>query len=76
MSFQSFCCVDKKGVLSWANPTAEKVFFMTKQTSDKQDSEQISTSRFVDEIIMESSAESKKGHKKKRTVSGMNGKYN
>ena len=25
---QSFCCVDKKGILSWPNPTAEKVFFM------------------------------------------------
>ncbi|XP_064610858.1 transmembrane protein 94-like isoform X2 [Liolophura sinensis] len=71
-SVTSFCCVDKKGVLSWANPTAEKVFFMTKQPSDKQDS-QISTSRFVDEIIMESSAESKKGHKKKRNLSSMNG---
>lgn len=22
------CCVDKKGILSWANPTAEKVFFL------------------------------------------------
>jgi len=26
---QSFCCVDKKGVLSWPNPTAEKVFILT-----------------------------------------------
>ena len=27
-SVQSFCCVDKKGILSWPNPTAEKVFFI------------------------------------------------
>lgn len=25
---QVLCCVDKKGVLSWPNPTAEKVFFL------------------------------------------------
>lgn len=25
----SFCCVDKKGLLSWPNPTAEKVFILT-----------------------------------------------
>lgn len=26
-SLTSLCCVDKKGLLSWPNPTAEKVFF-------------------------------------------------
>ncbi|KAG1650697.1 Transmembrane protein 94 [Nymphon striatum] len=26
-SMTSLCCVDKKGLLSWPNPTAEKVFF-------------------------------------------------
>ena len=26
---KSFCCIDKKGVLSWPNPTAEKVFILT-----------------------------------------------
>ena len=25
------CCVDKKGVLSWPNPTAEKVFFLSRK---------------------------------------------
>jgi len=25
---QALCCVDKKGILSWPNPTAEKVFFL------------------------------------------------
>ena len=31
--FQSFCCVDKKGILSWPNPTAEKVFFLRNDLS-------------------------------------------
>lgn len=26
--FKALCCVDKKGILSWPNPTAEKVFFL------------------------------------------------
>lgn len=25
---QALCCIDKKGILSWPNPTAEKVFFL------------------------------------------------
>lgn len=24
--FQSVCCIDKKGLLSWSNPSAEKIF--------------------------------------------------
>ncbi|XP_070186267.1 transmembrane protein 94-like isoform X2 [Littorina saxatilis] len=28
-SVTSLCCVDKKGILSWANPSAEKVFFFS-----------------------------------------------
>ncbi|CAK1595846.1 unnamed protein product [Parnassius mnemosyne] len=27
-SLSALCCIDKKGVLSWPNPTAEKVFFL------------------------------------------------
>uniref|UniRef100_A0A1B6CIN0 Cation-transporting P-type ATPase C-terminal domain-containing protein n=1 Tax=Clastoptera arizonana TaxID=38151 RepID=A0A1B6CIN0_9HEMI len=27
-SVSALCCVDKKGILSWPNPTAEKVFFL------------------------------------------------
>lgn len=27
-SITALCCVDKKGILSWPNPTAEKVFFI------------------------------------------------
>lgn len=30
---QALCCVDKKGILSWPNPTAEKLFFF--RASDK-----------------------------------------
>lgn len=27
-SITALCCVDKKGILSWPNPTAEKIFFL------------------------------------------------
>lgn len=30
----ALCCVDKKGILSWPNPTAEKVFFLREHTDD------------------------------------------
>lgn len=33
-SITALCCVDKKGILSWPNPTAEKVFFL-RDSSDK-----------------------------------------
>lgn len=28
-SMTALCCIDKKGILSWPNPTADKVFFLT-----------------------------------------------
>ncbi|KAK3881152.1 hypothetical protein Pcinc_014400 [Petrolisthes cinctipes] len=30
---KNLCCVDKKGVLSWPNPTTEKVFFPQEQST-------------------------------------------
>lgn len=39
-SVTAFCCIDKKGILSWPNPTAEKVFFLRDSadlTSEKSD---------------------------------------
>lgn len=33
-SITALCCVDKKGILSWPNPTAEKVFFL-RDSADK-----------------------------------------
>lgn len=33
-SITALCCVDKKGILSWPNPTADKVFFLTAPNSD------------------------------------------
>ncbi|XP_014604302.1 PREDICTED: uncharacterized protein KIAA0195 isoform X1 [Polistes canadensis] len=32
-SVTALCCVDKKGILSWPNPTAEKVFFLHNSNS-------------------------------------------
>ena len=34
--FQSLCCIEKKGILSWPNPTAEKVFFLTNKSSQNK----------------------------------------
>lgn len=39
---KALCCVDKKGILSWPNPTAEKVFFL------QNPSKSLSRSSFVD----------------------------
>lgn len=33
-SVTALCCVDKKGILSWPNPTAEKVFFLRDSEAD------------------------------------------
>lgn len=40
-SISAFCCVDKKGILSWPNPTPEKVFFLrdTAEANSKTSSE-------------------------------------
>jgi len=32
-SITALCCVDKKGILSWPNPTADKIFFLTSNTN-------------------------------------------
>jgi hypothetical protein len=34
-SMTALSCVDKKGILSWPNPTADKVFFLTKASSSQ-----------------------------------------
>lgn len=36
-SISALCCVDKKGILSWPNPTAEKVFFLHNTAEEPQD---------------------------------------
>eukprot|EP00088_Acartia_fossae_P036602 TRINITY_DN3780_c0_g1_i10.p1 TRINITY_DN3780_c0_g1~~TRINITY_DN3780_c0_g1_i10.p1 ORF type:complete len:1258 (-),score=324.01 TRINITY_DN3780_c0_g1_i10:602-4375(-) len=33
-SVTSFCCTDKKGLLSWQNPSAEKIFFFKPKSED------------------------------------------
>ncbi|XP_012258440.1 transmembrane protein 94 isoform X4 [Athalia rosae] len=37
-SVTALCCVDKKGILSWPNPTAEKVFFLRNANTVSQTS--------------------------------------
>ena len=34
-SVTALCCVDKKGILSWPNPTAEKVFFLRNESQEQ-----------------------------------------
>jgi hypothetical protein len=34
------CCVDKKGILSWPIPVAEKVFFLTSKNVKKKDKDE------------------------------------
>ncbi|XP_055841697.1 transmembrane protein 94 isoform X1 [Episyrphus balteatus] len=41
-SITALCCVDKKGILSWPNPTAEKVFFLHDTQDDPTDGYQSS----------------------------------
>lgn len=41
-SITALCCVDKKGILSWPNPTAEKMFFLHRADEPKSDASQTS----------------------------------
>ncbi|XP_072932217.1 transmembrane protein 94 [Epargyreus clarus] len=41
-SLSALCCVDKKGILSWPNPTAEKVFFLRNSSPSSQHSSKTS----------------------------------
>jgi hypothetical protein len=50
-SISAFCCVDKKGILSWPNPTPEKVFFLRDSTegNSKSSSESSLSSNMSDQ---------------------------
>jgi hypothetical protein len=54
-SVTALCCVDKKGILSWPNPTADRVFFLTSKEKESEfdDSEDDSDNEMDDEGIME-----------------------
>ncbi|KPJ08304.1 hypothetical protein RR48_13043 [Papilio machaon] len=41
-SLSALCCIDKKGILSWPNPTAEKVFFLRNSSPMSQNSSKTS----------------------------------
>ncbi|XP_068632229.1 endoplasmic reticulum magnesium-transporting P-type ATPase isoform X2 [Battus philenor] len=41
-SLSALCCIDKKGILSWPNPTAEKVFFLRNSSPTSQNSSKTS----------------------------------
>lgn len=42
-SITALCCVDKKGILSWPNPTAEKIFFLRDSADQKTRTQSEST---------------------------------
>ncbi|XP_026818266.1 transmembrane protein 94 isoform X1 [Rhopalosiphum maidis] len=42
-SVTALCCVDKKGILSWPNPTAEKVFFLQNPSKSSSMSNYVDT---------------------------------
>ena len=44
---QSLCCVDKKGILSWPNPTAEKVFFLSSNTKKPPEEDHVINTSFT-----------------------------
>ncbi|KAG5667696.1 hypothetical protein PVAND_015667 [Polypedilum vanderplanki] len=60
-SVSAFCCVDKKGILSWPNPTPEKVFFLRdaniENTNSKNSSDSSLNSNLSDQNEKETVAE-------------------
>lgn len=76
-SITALCCVDKKGILSWPNPTPEKVFFlrdsadqMTSMDSDSTGSDTVQQS--TEEQKKNDDANDNKTNKKQRTMSTAN----
>ncbi|KAL7641431.1 UNVERIFIED_CONTAM: hypothetical protein RMT77_008571 [Armadillidium vulgare] len=55
-SITNLCCVDKKGILSWPNPTAEKLFFLRNKAHNISRSNVFSsaTSLSKEEVVRES----------------------
>lgn len=47
---QALCCVDKKGILSFPNPTAEKVFFLRDPSDTQSNKSSCSSSNSEEEI--------------------------
>ncbi|KAK3891362.1 hypothetical protein Pcinc_004755 [Petrolisthes cinctipes] len=50
---QNLCCVDKKGVLSWPNPTTEKVFFPQEQSTQPHNYQLVLSPCIVDDGMFE-----------------------
>lgn len=65
------CCIDKKGILSWPNPTAEKIFFLS--SLDKQVQETKHTEESFQSpdhsVKVETSTEGAKTEKSKSSMS-------
>lgn len=47
----ALCCIDKKGILSWPNPTAEKVFFLRDSANENVNSTTSSQTTLDSQVI-------------------------
>nr|XP_006816343.1 PREDICTED: uncharacterized protein KIAA0195-like [Saccoglossus kowalevskii] len=56
------CCVDKTGVLSWPNPSVEKVFFISSEPTEDDDEEEEVDEDFLNEQEEEKMGEVKSNH--------------
>ncbi|KAH8413530.1 hypothetical protein KR009_011998 [Drosophila setifemur] len=65
-SISALCCVDKKGILSWPNPTAEKVFFL--HNSDEAQHEDGSGSQSSSESESDEAPDVDEDHKERGIV--------
>ncbi|XP_030383039.1 transmembrane protein 94 isoform X2 [Scaptodrosophila lebanonensis] len=62
-SISALCCVDKKGILSWPNPTAEKVFFLHNTDDEQNDDGARSNSQLSMETESEDGPDVDEDHK-------------
>ncbi|XP_066585135.1 endoplasmic reticulum magnesium-transporting P-type ATPase isoform X2 [Prorops nasuta] len=51
-SVTALCCIDKKGILSWPNPTAEKVFFLRNANTTSQNSSTTSLEKTAESTLL------------------------
>ena len=51
-SASALCCVDKKGLLSWPNPTVEKVFFLRSKENEKKRGDSVTDDAFAGDSVL------------------------
>ena len=51
-SVTSYCCTDKKGILSWPNTSPEKIFFLHQEETDHGEVDEAEESSFKKEVVI------------------------